>query len=136
MISSIIAVCDIPKGVCSLPGVGDIDIRRLLENSTTKTYFHIGKTANGASHCSATRGLLVTDLVILNHGQVTRRTHEEAPPLLTPTPTGGRLSSRQIESASLPFTMGLLWFWARTHDKASHDPTPIPLGYRGRLVLS
>ncbi|GFR23556.1 PR domain zinc finger protein 13 [Trichonephila clavata] len=41
MNSSIIAICDIPKGVCSLPGVGDIDIRRLLENSTTKTYFHV-----------------------------------------------------------------------------------------------
>ncbi|GFY56518.1 PR domain zinc finger protein 13 [Trichonephila inaurata madagascariensis] len=41
MNSSIIAVCDIPKGICSVPGVGDIDIRRLLENSTTKTYFHV-----------------------------------------------------------------------------------------------
>ncbi|GFU22822.1 PR domain zinc finger protein 13 [Nephila pilipes] len=41
MNSSIVAVCDIPKGACSLPGVGDIDIRRLLEKSTTKTYFHV-----------------------------------------------------------------------------------------------
>ncbi|GFV11604.1 uncharacterized protein TNCV_975941 [Trichonephila clavipes] len=37
------------------------------------------------SHCSVTRGLLVTDLVILNHGQVTRMTPEMAPPLLTTT---------------------------------------------------
>ncbi|GFU90660.1 transposable element Tcb2 transposase, partial [Trichonephila clavipes] len=24
-----------------------------------------------------------------------------------------------------------MWYWARTRDKASHDPIPIPLGYRG-----
>ncbi|GFS51255.1 uncharacterized protein TNCV_3533301 [Trichonephila clavipes] len=39
-----------------------------------------------ASHCSATRGLLATDDVILNHGQVTWTTPELAPPLLTTTP--------------------------------------------------
>ncbi|GFX83830.1 hypothetical protein TNCV_350941 [Trichonephila clavipes] len=38
------------------------------------------------SHCSATRGLLATDLVILNHGQVTRMTPKLAPPLLTTIP--------------------------------------------------
>ncbi|GFX39962.1 uncharacterized protein TNCV_2647251 [Trichonephila clavipes] len=38
------------------------------------------------SHCSATRGLLATDNVILNHGQVTWTTPELAPPLLTTTP--------------------------------------------------
>ncbi|GFX90378.1 uncharacterized protein TNCV_5067651 [Trichonephila clavipes] len=37
-------------------------------------------------HCSATRGLLATDHVILNHGQVTGTTPELAPPLLTTTP--------------------------------------------------
>ncbi|GFU98012.1 uncharacterized protein TNCV_232891 [Trichonephila clavipes] len=35
---------------------------------------------------TATRGLLATDLVIVNHGQVTRTTPELAPPLLTTTP--------------------------------------------------
>ncbi|GFU78073.1 hypothetical protein TNCV_3151011 [Trichonephila clavipes] len=25
------------------------------------------------------------------------------------------------------------WYWARTRDKASHDPKPIPLGYRSHL---
>ncbi|GFU79922.1 uncharacterized protein TNCV_578021 [Trichonephila clavipes] len=35
---------------------------------------------------NATRGLLVTDHVILNHGQVTWTTPELAPPLLTTTP--------------------------------------------------
>ncbi|GFW12943.1 uncharacterized protein TNCV_3328751 [Trichonephila clavipes] len=49
------------------------------------------------SHCSATRGLLATDHVILNHGQVTWTTPELAPPLnYHTTPTGGRFSSRQI----------------------------------------
>ncbi|GFW65971.1 uncharacterized protein TNCV_587971 [Trichonephila clavipes] len=38
------------------------------------------------SHCSATRGLLATDHVILNHGQVTWTTPELAPPILTTTP--------------------------------------------------
>ncbi|GFY02859.1 hypothetical protein TNCV_3507391 [Trichonephila clavipes] len=45
-----------------------------------------------------TRGLLATDHVILNHGQVTWTTPELAPP--SPNyhtiPTGGRFSSRQI----------------------------------------
>ncbi|GFS51636.1 hypothetical protein TNCV_550281 [Trichonephila clavipes] len=27
----------------------------------------------------------------------------------------------------------LLWYWARTRDKASHGPIPIPLGYRGHM---
>ncbi|GFY20893.1 general transcription factor II-I repeat domain-containing protein 2A [Trichonephila clavipes] len=50
------------------------------------------------SHCSATRGLLATDHVILNHGQVTWTTPELAPPSpnYPTTPTGGRFSSRQI----------------------------------------
>ncbi|GFW30178.1 hypothetical protein TNCV_1054891 [Trichonephila clavipes] len=50
------------------------------------------------SHCSATRGLLATDQVILNYGQVTWTTPELAPPSPNyhTTPTGGRFSSRQI----------------------------------------
>ncbi|GFT60975.1 hypothetical protein TNCV_3454211 [Trichonephila clavipes] len=36
--------------------------------------------------CSATRGYLETDLVILNHGQETRTTPELAPSLLTTIP--------------------------------------------------
>ncbi|GFS97723.1 hypothetical protein TNCV_2558781 [Trichonephila clavipes] len=38
-----------------------------------------------------------------------------------------------FERASLPYTAGLQWYWARTRDKASHDPMPIPLGYRGHV---
>ncbi|GFT66162.1 hypothetical protein TNCV_650161 [Trichonephila clavipes] len=50
------------------------------------------------SQCSATRGLLVTDLVILNPSQETRTIPELAPhsPNYHTTPTGGRLSSQQI----------------------------------------
>ncbi|GFV36684.1 hypothetical protein TNCV_1033601 [Trichonephila clavipes] len=46
----------------------------------------------------ATRGLSATDHLILNHGQVTWTTPELAPPYPNyhTTPTGGRLSSRQI----------------------------------------
>ncbi|GFW17902.1 hypothetical protein TNCV_1135021 [Trichonephila clavipes] len=47
-------------------------------------------------HNYTTLGLLATDHVILNHGEVTWTTPELAPPLLTTTPTGGRFSSRQI----------------------------------------
>ncbi|GFY05730.1 uncharacterized protein TNCV_4403971 [Trichonephila clavipes] len=38
------------------------------------------------SHCLATRRLLATNHVTLNHGQVTWMTPELAPPLLTTTP--------------------------------------------------
>ncbi|GFV73740.1 uncharacterized protein TNCV_3548891 [Trichonephila clavipes] len=41
---------------------------------------------NNALCAFATRGLLATDHVILNHGQVTWTTPELAPPLLTTTP--------------------------------------------------
>ncbi|GFU24130.1 uncharacterized protein TNCV_2007211 [Trichonephila clavipes] len=39
-----------------------------------------------ASHCSATRGLLAADHVILNHDQMTWTAPDLAPPLLTTTP--------------------------------------------------
>ncbi|GFW71296.1 transposable element Tcb1 transposase [Trichonephila clavipes] len=28
------------------------------------------------------------------------------------------------------------WYWARTRDKASHDPIPTPLGYRGHTIVA
>ncbi|GFX33135.1 hypothetical protein TNCV_5043031 [Trichonephila clavipes] len=28
-----------------------------------------------------------------------------------------------------------MWYWDRTRDQASHDPIPIPLGYRGHMKL-
>ncbi|GFT41922.1 hypothetical protein TNCV_1667691 [Trichonephila clavipes] len=39
-------------------------------------------------------------------------------------------SMRQI-AAKVPCGLSTVWYWARTRDKASHDPIPIPLGYRG-----
>ncbi|GFY02493.1 uncharacterized protein TNCV_3503741 [Trichonephila clavipes] len=47
---------------------------------------------------AATRGLLATDHVVLNHGQVMWTTPELAPPYPNyyTTPTGGGFSSRQI----------------------------------------
>ncbi|GFY34196.1 hypothetical protein TNCV_2504991 [Trichonephila clavipes] len=33
-----------------------------------------------------------------------------------------------------PPRSGDMWYWARTRDKASHGPIPIPLGYRGHSV--
>ncbi|GFU84922.1 hypothetical protein TNCV_58611 [Trichonephila clavipes] len=50
------------------------------------------------SHCSAARGLLTTDHVILNHGQVTWMTPEMAPlsPNYHTTPMGKRFNSQQI----------------------------------------
>ncbi|GFY23411.1 hypothetical protein TNCV_3941071 [Trichonephila clavipes] len=57
----------------------------------------------------ATRGFLATDYAILNHGQVTRTTPEPAPASSNyrTIRTEGRLSSQQIERASLPCTAGL-----------------------------
>ncbi|GFT92632.1 hypothetical protein TNCV_1481171 [Trichonephila clavipes] len=57
-----------------------------------------GSTIHYHSIVFAKRGLLATDHVILNHGQVTWTTPELAPPApnYPTTPTGGRFSSRQI----------------------------------------
>ncbi|GFT06470.1 uncharacterized protein TNCV_3356031 [Trichonephila clavipes] len=51
-----------------------------------------------------TRGLLTTDHVILNHGQVTRTTPELAPPSPNyhTTPTGGRLSNERFNVHRCP----------------------------------
>ncbi|GFW36577.1 hypothetical protein TNCV_1955771 [Trichonephila clavipes] len=59
-------------------------------------------------HCSATRGLLAMDLVILNHSQVQRMKPELASPLLTTTPH--HINERTFElpiDISLSYTVGL-----------------------------
>ncbi|GFW73174.1 hypothetical protein TNCV_484001 [Trichonephila clavipes] len=109
------------------PTGGRLSFRQILRASlpyTADLHWYWARTRDKVSH--ARRGLLVTDHVILNHGQVTWMTPELAPPSLNyhTTPMEGRLSSRQIERASLPYTAGLYWYWARTRDKASHDPIP------------
>ncbi|GFV98213.1 uncharacterized protein TNCV_4449701 [Trichonephila clavipes] len=55
----------------------DVHLTRLRIGHTRFTHRHL---------LLATRGLLATDHVILNHGQVTWTTPELAPPLLTTTP--------------------------------------------------
>ncbi|GFX04800.1 hypothetical protein TNCV_2247831 [Trichonephila clavipes] len=83
-------------------------------------------------HKPATRGLLATDHVILNLGQVTGTTPELAPPLLTTNHTNGRTFQHSTDlTCIVPYTAGLKWHWARTRDKASHGPIPIPIGFRG-----
>ncbi|GFW59201.1 hypothetical protein TNCV_2781321 [Trichonephila clavipes] len=39
-----------------------------------------------------------------------------------------RLQLRSTESRLISMEK---WYWDRTRDQASHDPIPIPLGYRG-----
>ncbi|GFW25670.1 uncharacterized protein TNCV_1309311 [Trichonephila clavipes] len=74
---------------------------------------------------NSTRGLLATEHVILNHGQVTWTT----PELATPSPnyhTKGRTFQLLTDLMCI----------AALHDGSlvvpSHGPIPIPLGYRGR----
>ncbi|GFY20174.1 uncharacterized protein TNCV_208061 [Trichonephila clavipes] len=83
----------------------------------------------------ATRGLLETDHAILNHGQATWTTPELAPPLLATTP-------HQLEDVSAldTFNVHRCPTWRvfsgtglGTREKASHNPIPIPFGYRGHF---
>ncbi|GFU39570.1 uncharacterized protein TNCV_386601 [Trichonephila clavipes] len=57
-----------------------------ISSSCRMNNVSLGLVEAQSSAYVATRGLLATDLVILNHGQVTRTTPELAPPLLTTTP--------------------------------------------------
>ncbi|GFY05357.1 hypothetical protein TNCV_2208021 [Trichonephila clavipes] len=71
-----------------------------------------------------TRRLLAMDLVILNHGQVTRTTTELAPPPLTFIPTGGRFSLNRFNVQQPLCTAGLQQFQARTRDTPVTSPLP------------
>ncbi|GFX35592.1 hypothetical protein TNCV_103981 [Trichonephila clavipes] len=81
------------------------EISRLSEGGSKRPKFfkmsHLHqheRTPKKAGERKAARGLLATDHVILNHGQVTWTTPELAPtsPNYHTTQTGGRFSSRQI----------------------------------------
>ncbi|GFV58527.1 uncharacterized protein TNCV_4933121 [Trichonephila clavipes] len=85
-----------------------------------------------------TRGLLVTDLVILNHGQETRTTPEVPPRLLT-------ITLHQREDVSAPDRLSVHRSPIRRFFSgpglelmtcSSHDPIPRPLGYRSYLTAS
>ncbi|GFY02495.1 uncharacterized protein TNCV_3503761 [Trichonephila clavipes] len=56
------------------------------EDFTPVCNWLLGRVVEVYHGSDATRGLLATDHVILNHGQVTWTTPELAPPLLTTTP--------------------------------------------------
>ncbi|GFS90496.1 hypothetical protein TNCV_4097011 [Trichonephila clavipes] len=64
-----------------------------------------------------TRGLFTTDLVILNHGQVTRTTPELAPLSLLPHHNDGRTFQLSTDVHCSPTRKGLQWYWARNRDK-------------------
>ncbi|GFV56412.1 hypothetical protein TNCV_1709621 [Trichonephila clavipes] len=73
--------------------------------------------------CSGQRKVTHTrafgDLVVLNHGQVTRTTPNWKPPLLTPTPheMRRRLNFDRLNvHRPLPYTTGLQLYKARAHD--------------------
>ncbi|GFX70329.1 uncharacterized protein TNCV_2955491 [Trichonephila clavipes] len=59
---------------------------RLREKELELELARLNVRVNLNNERTATRGLLATDHVILNHGQVTWTTPELAPPLLTTTP--------------------------------------------------
>ncbi|GFT16038.1 hypothetical protein TNCV_3315771 [Trichonephila clavipes] len=75
----------------------------------------------------ARRGLLVTD-----HGQVTSTTPEMAPPLLTTTPHQREDVSSHLTYIAALHCGSLLILGL---NKASHDPIPIPLGYRDHVYM-
>ncbi|GFV28869.1 uncharacterized protein TNCV_754121 [Trichonephila clavipes] len=71
------------------------------------------------------------DHVILNHGQVTWTTPELAPPLLTTAPHQREdVSDLDIFNVHRCPTRRV---FSGTGIELSHDPIPIPLGYRGHL---
>ncbi|GFS65108.1 hypothetical protein TNCV_1636011 [Trichonephila clavipes] len=68
------------------------------------------------------------------HGQATRTTPELAPPFLTSTPTGERLSiNKFFVHRPAPYIAGVLRYWARTHDTLATSFLPCLLGYRGHF---
>ncbi|GFW43213.1 transposable element Tcb2 transposase [Trichonephila clavipes] len=101
-------------------------------------------------HPQATRGLLATDHVILNHGQVTWTTLELAPPLLTTTlhqwedvsalerfsvhrcPTRRVFSGTGLEFVTKPATIRCLYHSATAATKSILEMM-LKAGYHGRV---
>ncbi|GFT57236.1 hypothetical protein TNCV_1692411 [Trichonephila clavipes] len=71
-----------------------------------------------ASH-KAERGLVLTDLVILNHGQVTQTIPELEPPSLTSTP---HLPTTDLMCNGTLYMAGLQWYPDRIHDMPVTSP--------------
>ncbi|GFV07134.1 hypothetical protein TNCV_3601541 [Trichonephila clavipes] len=68
------------------------------------------------------------DLVILNHGQVTRTTPERAPP--SPNYHTNRRTF-ELSADLICITPLHQWYWAQTHDMPATSLLPRPLDYRG-----
>ncbi|GFW29301.1 hypothetical protein TNCV_742431 [Trichonephila clavipes] len=63
------------------------------------------------------------------------QTADRAKVMLAPIVTPPAAHACKLSTCIAAYTAGLQWYWARTRDKASHDPMPIPLGYRGHLTI-
>ncbi|GFY20019.1 hypothetical protein TNCV_2147121 [Trichonephila clavipes] len=127
--------------------------QRILDSPTSISTYIIKKISTNIGHDSinfdqyvpygyvrergsATRGLLVTDLVILNHGQVTRTIPELAP--LSPNyHTNGRTLELWTDLTCIaPLHGGSLVVLDSNSWHASHDPIPGPLGYRSSFLMN
>ncbi|GFU08014.1 hypothetical protein TNCV_1527561 [Trichonephila clavipes] len=85
------------------------------------------------SHCSVTREIWATDLITLNHGQVTRKTSVLAPPFpnFCTLPTGGRLNPDRFNVNQPSYITDLQWYLTRALDIPAMSLLPLALGYCG-----
>ncbi|GBM88142.1 hypothetical protein AVEN_213957-1 [Araneus ventricosus] len=80
-------------------------------------------------------GYFWTDLVILNHGQMTRTTPELAPPSpnFHDTPTGGRLATAYDLTCNRPHTRRI---FSGIGSRTWNPPAPKPRPYHSALKQS
>ncbi|GFX83823.1 hypothetical protein TNCV_350871 [Trichonephila clavipes] len=104
-------------------------------NGIPSDVFKIYTNGSTLSDCAATRGLLATDLVILNHGQVTRTTPKLEPPLLSSTSMEDVWASTDLRGCGSPVVK------VSNHGRHVMSSIPVPLktrrvGQRCTLNLS
>ncbi|GFS79461.1 RNase H domain-containing protein [Trichonephila clavipes] len=80
----------------------DVKLTRLRIGPTRFTHRHLLLDENAPECPPSTRGLLATNFITLNHGQVTRTVPEIPPPNFHTTPTRGRLSLDRLYVHRLP----------------------------------
>ncbi|GFV38620.1 uncharacterized protein TNCV_132591 [Trichonephila clavipes] len=99
-----------PKSVCL---TAKLNPSTCSHRQSSGVYLQGGNCVSNLPAAIATRGLLATDIVILNHGHVTRTTLQLAPPLLTTTP-----HQREDVKALDRFNVhrSPTRYWARSHD--------------------
>ncbi|GFY24622.1 hypothetical protein TNCV_1016681 [Trichonephila clavipes] len=76
------------------------------------------------SRSQTARGLLAMNLIILNHGQVTRTTSDLALSLLTTTPYQQEDVGTSIDIMCIAPTVGLQRYQARTQDTQASSSLP------------